>query len=67
MTPTNVKPSHVRKYLNEYALIVCVIAIVTLFRMYISMNDFIKDELKELVIKSTIAIDKNNQLLNSQK
>jgi hypothetical protein len=67
MIPTNVKPSHVRKYLHEYALIILIVAVITLFKMYISMNEFIRGELRELVIKSTVTIENNNQLLKQTK
>jgi hypothetical protein len=62
-----VKPSLVRKYFFEYVVIALVVAVVTLFKMYINMNNFIQGELKEMVIKTTVTIEQNNNLLKTQK
>lgn len=68
MNPQSIaKPSHVRKYLNEYALIVLTMAVITLFKMNLDTNKFIREELRELVIKATVQIETNNSLLKTQK
>lgn len=65
-TDTMVNPGYVRKYLYECALIALAISVITLFKMYDDMNGFIKKELRDLVIKSTVAIEANNTLLKEK-
>lgn len=63
----NPKPSAIKKYIYEYALIALTVAVITLFKMYISMNNFIQTELRELVIKTTIAVEQNTNILKQTR
>lgn len=65
-TDTVPQPGTLRKYLYEYALIALAAAVITLFKMYIDMNDFIKVELRDMVIKTTVTIEANNTLLKEK-
>jgi len=65
-TDTVPQPGTLRKYLYEYALIALAAAVITLFKMHIDMNEFIRNELRDIVIKSTVAIEANNNLLKEK-
>lgn len=66
MQTDTVKPTSLRKYIYEYAIIALAVAVFTLFKMYMSMNDFIRNELRDIVIKSTVTIEQNNSLLKEK-
>jgi hypothetical protein len=61
------KPTIIRKYFFECVVIALVVAVITLFKMYISMNSFIQNELKDMIIKTTVTIENNNNLLKTLK
>jgi hypothetical protein len=63
---TIVKPTSLRQYIYEYAIIALAVAVITLFKMYIDMNGFIRNELRDIVIKSTVTIEANNALLKEK-
>lgn len=65
-TESVVQPGALRKYFFEYTVIALAVAVVTLFKMYIDMNEFIKHELRDMVIKSTVTIEANNTLLKEK-
>lgn len=65
------KPSQIRKYLFEYALIALTGAVALLFVMIINLNTYIRKDLTEQKIKTEATILKNNEvireLINSYK
>jgi hypothetical protein len=62
-----ISPSLLRKYFLECVVIALVVAVSTLFKLYVDMNNAIQSELKEVVLKATIVIQENNKILNNGK
>lgn len=66
-TILNTKPSSIRKYLWEYALIGLTGAVIGLFYLYINLNNYIRNEYSKTIRENSQIIQSfiiNNQSQN---
>lgn len=71
MSLAEVKPSSLRKYLVEYVVLGLVGAVLTLFYLYLDLNNYIRKDLTRQNIETQAVILKSNEaiaeFLNTQK
>lgn len=56
-----------REYLKEYVIIGLVVAVITLFKLYYNLNDYVINTLTEMNTRSEIIIDHNTNALQLLK
>lgn len=64
MTPS---VKSVREYLREFVILALTIAVITLFKLYYSLNDYIIHNLTENSMKMEMVIEKNTQAIELLK
>lgn len=56
-----------REYLKEYTILALVVAVITLFKMYYNLNDFVIHTIMEDHNKMEIVIEKNTEVIQLLK